>query len=101
MILGNKHADHCLRLRSALENLRFCTGEVYRAAPNVAKTLVRELWESGELPYKVDKQWVVGYSCDLSFYSFSIRPICVGPAKPSKFRDRHVTMKIHKINFKL
>ena len=82
------------RIFSALAELRFSNGSVFREAGITANRVVRQMWVEHELPCQRGKQWLVGYNIRHSFFGTSATPIYVGPKKPSHFRDRYVSVKV-------
>lgn len=77
-------------LFNALENVRFAIGWPGSQAKKIVETYVKTLWKEEKLPYQVrDGVWLVGWRVNKTFFECGIIPICVGPAKPSKCRQRH------------
>ena len=86
------------RIFSALDNLPFYNGRVFTEALSVATDKIKEMWDEGVLPHKIDhrKQWIVGYRVKHSMFGHGAFPIIVGPKKPSRFRDKYVAVDVLK-----
>lgn len=84
--------DPSSKLVAALSNVRFGTRgklSIEKDAKDVSRKIITEMWNAGDLPVYNGKKWLVGFKSHVTFFSVSVHPIYVGPAKPSKFRERH------------
>jgi hypothetical protein len=84
------HTDLTNGMLSALTNVRFAMGNPRRQAKEETEYYVRMQWEKGNLPLEIrEGVWLVGWRVNKTFFSSWVKPITVGPAKPSKVRERH------------
>ena len=59
---------------------------VVELATSMVNRFTERLWKEGALPLQREKQWIVGFDVHITSHSISVNGVCVGPAKPSRFK---------------
>jgi hypothetical protein len=76
-------------IQIAVESIPFAGRIPLRDVKEAVRRATKKLWDEGLLPCKLKKNWIVGWRVYRAFFYQSYTPILVGPAKPSKLRERY------------